>query len=120
VMNRRTFVASVTAVLAPFAGEAQQVKVYRVGVLNQGSPAASRPSVTVFMLSNTQAHGTPPHLAEEGVPHFRNVPRTMREIVRGSGFSVDCEGEFRGTIRPTGPRGRAVKRSALPLSPTPS
>jgi putative ABC transport system substrate-binding protein len=27
-------------VLAPIAGEAQQVKVYRVGVLNQGSPPA--------------------------------------------------------------------------------
>src|SRR5262249_21482044 len=41
-MDRRAFVTIVggSIVVAPLSAEAQQVKVYRVGVLNQGAPPA--------------------------------------------------------------------------------
>ncbi|MGH7347306.1 MAG: ABC transporter substrate-binding protein, partial [Candidatus Rokuibacteriota bacterium] len=45
-------VLTLNLTLAPLAGEAQQVKVYRVGVLLQGSPAApgSQPGALVRAL----------------------------------------------------------------------
>jgi putative ABC transport system substrate-binding protein len=53
-MDRRAFITLVggCTLAAPFAGEAQQVKVYRVGALLQGSPPApgSQPGILVRAL----------------------------------------------------------------------
>jgi hypothetical protein len=66
MMDRRTFISSVTLTVlaAPLTAEAQETKVYRVGVLAQGSPPppGGKPGPFGMALHNL-GYSFPPRLA---------------------------------------------------------